>query len=478
MNSKDKDISEGINFFFEPKTVAIVGASRNPEKLGNILLRNLTEGGFPGKVFPINPNETEIEGLKAFPNISSVPDPVDLVVVIIPAIYIPDVMKDAAAKGVKSVLIESGGFAEIGEKELQEEIVKIGKEAGIRILGPNTLGVANAYNNLVTAFSTIKNITKGNVSFVAQTGLFSGPILSLILSKEYFGVSKICGLGNKCDVNEIEIIEYFLDDDNSDVIALYLEGISEGRSFLSLAKKAFEKKKPIIVLKAGRTKAGEKASLSHTASLAVNNDIFDATVKQARMIQAYDYDELMDYAKIFSFYADRSNLMNFNKDKGIALLTITGGGAVISADVSASLGFNVVEFSEKTKEKLNEIFTPRVAMKIGNPLDIWPSATLYGLDKCYSIALESLLSDENVDCCFITLLTTEITKHLDLDMIINSAKKYPSKPIAVWILGDFDLTEKFRKKLEQNKIPCFSSITSSLKSLKVYMEYYTRKMYT
>jgi acetyltransferase len=263
-----------MEFFFNPKSVAIVGASRNPMKFGSIIVANLFNLGYEGKIFPVNPKAEDIAGLKTYPSVTLIPDELDLAILAIPASATVGAMRDCAQKRVKGVVIISSGFKEAGETgtAYQRELLEIARGAGIRIIGPNTTGILNPRDRFTTTFVPLREVKQGSVAFIAQTGMFAGMLLEWILSSECFGVSKVVGLGNKCDVNDAEVLEYLAKDEHTKVIMMYVESIKDGRRFIEAAK-ATTRRKPIVVVKAGHTGEGAVAAMSHTGSLAGNDDI-------------------------------------------------------------------------------------------------------------------------------------------------------------------------------------------------------------
>ncbi|MEM2793657.1 MAG: CoA-binding protein, partial [Candidatus Methanomethylicia archaeon] len=223
-----------IKPLIEPESVAVVGASRNPAKLGAIVLRNLINLGFNGRIYPVNPNANEIMGLKAYPSVKSIPDNVDLAVIVVPAPQVLDVVRDCVEKKVKGIVIISSGFKDIGDKGavIEEQIVELARKAGIRIFGPNTTGLLNTSKKLATTFVPLFELRKGNVSIIAQTGLFAGAMLEWLATSQKFGVSKVIGLGNKCDVDDAEALEYLGIDPETHVILMDVEGVKDGRRFI------------------------------------------------------------------------------------------------------------------------------------------------------------------------------------------------------------------------------------------------------
>ncbi|MBU7032438.1 MAG: CoA-binding protein, partial [Theionarchaea archaeon] len=243
-----------MEMFFNPRSVAVVGASRTFGKAGNVIILNLLNLQYSGTIYPVNPRADLILGLKSYPSVSAIPEVVDVVVIATPSVHVPDIMKDIESRGVKRVIIISSGFAEGGEngKKIQEEVLKIAQRAHIRIIGPNTTGIMSTESMFCTSFIPIESMPRGEVAFVAQTGLFLGVLLETILSEEHFGISKVAGMGNKMDVDDPEILEFLLEDGNTKIICFYMEGLKEkrARAFLSAAQKAAQKK-PILLVKSG-----------------------------------------------------------------------------------------------------------------------------------------------------------------------------------------------------------------------------------
>src|SRR5512136_148299 len=240
----DAGTLDKLNCFFEPKSVAVVGASRNPVKFGHSLLQNLLDLEFKGKIYVVNPNADEILGLKAYPRVDSIDEDVELAVIIVPALKVPEVLKDCSKKHVKGVVICSSGFRETGEmgQNLENEVLAIAEKAGIRVIGPNTTGIVNTSNNFTSSFVALPKLKRGNVAFIAQTGLFAAAAFWWIVSRQPFGISKIVGLGNKCDVDDAEVLEYLAEDPDTQVIAVYMEGVKEGRRLFEVFKKVAKKK--------------------------------------------------------------------------------------------------------------------------------------------------------------------------------------------------------------------------------------------
>jgi len=455
--------TSAINFLFEPKSVAVVGATNNPIKFGHYLLLNLIDLGFKGKVYPVNLKAEEVLGVKAYPRVDLIPDEVEVAAIIVPAPSVPQVMRDCAKKGVKGVVILSSGFREAGGEgtKFEREIVETAKKAGIRIVGPNTTGILNTSNSFTTSFVPLPKLRKGNVAFIAQTGLFAAAAFWWILSAEPFDLSKVMGLGNKSDVDDSEALEYLAQDEDTEVIAIYMEGVKDGRKFLEAARKA-AKKKPILILKSGRTEAGMKAALSHTGSLAMRDEMFDAVCKKVGAIRVKDFEELMDLTKAFA-------LQPLAKGNRIGIISMTGAGCVMAADYSTEYGLKVAELSDKTVKYI-ESYLPSW-LKVKNPFDSEMLFESVGPEDCLKISLEGLLGDENVDCAVCVLPSSPMFA-FDVETPIKEIrKKYPDKPFAINVIGSKDMVDLWTKQLEGIGVPVYPSIQRCVRALGALSKY-------
>jgi len=273
-----------MELFFKPGSVAVIGASKDPRKDGNVIVNNIINSEFRGAIYPVNPTADEVLGRKAYASLKDIPGEVDLAVIIIPAKFCVQAMEDCASKGVKAVIIESMGFTEIGApgKKIQDRIEAIANKAGIRVMGPNCTGVVS--RDISTTFFPIKDVPRGNVVMIGQSGLLAAGMASDIVVNQSLNINKICSIGNKCDVNENDLLEYFGNDEQTEVISLYLESIADGRNFVKIARKVTAKK-PVILLNGGRSEAGAKAAMSHTGSIASNARIVDAAIRQTGCIR-------------------------------------------------------------------------------------------------------------------------------------------------------------------------------------------------
>ncbi|MEM1749081.1 MAG: CoA-binding protein, partial [Sulfolobales archaeon] len=310
-----------ISKFFYPNSVAVVGASRDPSKVGYQLLYNLISK-YKGRVYPINPHVSEVLGLKAYPRITSVPDDIDLAVISVPASTVPSVMEDCSLKGVKNVIVISAGFKELGTVEGIEgerKIVEIAKKFGMRVIGPNCMGVYVPKIGLNTTFLNPDRMDfpeHGNISFISQSGAFGIAVLDWAAMRG-IGISKFVSLGNKCDVDESDMLDYLVGDEDTQVITMYIEGVEVGRRFIK-SLKSTTPVKPVVILKAGRSEEGVRAIASHTGSLAGADIVYDAAFKQCGVLRAYGMDELFDMALSLSLQPPAQGMR-------VGILTVGGG---------------------------------------------------------------------------------------------------------------------------------------------------------
>ncbi len=443
-----------LNEFFNPKSIAIIGASRTPGKIGYTILENL-KNSFNGKIYPINPNAKEILGLTTYPSVLNVKEKIDLAIVVVPAEIVKNVVKECVKKKIKAIVIISSGFSEIGEKERELELKKICKGKKTRIIGPNCIGIYKKDLDMIFfPKDKLKRPPEGSISFITQSGAF-GSILLDIMANEGVGISKFISIGNKVDVNEIELIEYLAKDLNTRCIALYLESVSDGEEFVKVAKK-ITKKKPIVCFKAGKTEKGSEAVASHTGALAGSHAVFSAALKQAGIIEAKTSDEIFDFAKALA----NQPVM---KDNKIAIVTDGGGFGVVATDKAIELGLELPSLSKNSIKKLKE-FLPKYAIT-KNPIDLTGDATV----ERYQKALEIVLKDKNISgvaCIALMQIPTLTDEIVD---VIRDCKVF-GKPIVVCSAGS-DYVLRRNRKLESYGIPVYPTPERAIKALAVLYEY-------
>ena len=434
-----------LKSFFEPKSVAVIGASREPGKLGHEVFRNIVDAGYKGDLYPINPKADEILGRKCYPSIKDVPSDVELAVVIVPARFVPQVIADCGLKAVRAAIVISGGFKETGEagKELERQMLEKAREAGIRIIGPNCQGVNSTSSGLCASWPLVT--TKGAISVVSQSGTV-GAALECWAADEGVGICKFVALGNKSDVDEIELLEYLADDPATKVIALYIEGARDGRKFMEVARDAVGKK-PVVVLKGGRTAKGAEAVLSHTRSLAGSDKIFDAAFKQVGIIRAAGVEELYDICKGFA-------RLPSPKGKNVVIVTSSGGAGILATDACEEMGFNLIDLPEKARAALKEKLPPECILR--NPLDLTGSAT----SQMYDDVLATLGAEPEVHSVVMIVgdpmpgITEVILKHFNA-----------GKTVVPVMLGGGSVEVEERARLQRANVPVYPDPTRAVRAL-------------
>jgi len=354
----EKSIVEQLRPILEPRSVAVIGASGDLSKFGGRAFLIPLETGYRGALYPVNPNREEIWGVKTYPSVLDIPDDIDLAVFAIPAAMVPQAMEECVRKGVRGAVIITAGFAEIGEegRKLQDEVIRIAHQGGIRVVGPNCNGIWSSKVKLSLLFTPAPQ--PGPISFVSQSGTLGGYLFQVAMSKGY-GFSKFISSGNQASLNVSDYLEYLGQDDDTKAIVLYIEGVQEGRRFFDVAKEVV-KHKPIVVYKGGRTAAGSRATLSHTASLAGSDEVFETACKQAGIIRCYEVTHPFDLAEALAYQP-------WPKGKRVAVIG-SGGQCVATADACASLGLELPEFDEDTKRRISEILAPHAPVP-SNPID-------------------------------------------------------------------------------------------------------------
>ncbi|MCX6817985.1 MAG: CoA-binding protein [Candidatus Aenigmarchaeota archaeon] len=447
-----------LDGFFVPKSIAIIGASRDQSKIGHVVMRNMVEGDYKGKVFPVNPNTSQILGLKCYPSVTKIRERVDMAVISIPAELVPKALEECGRKGIKNVIIITGGFKEIGNNELEKKLIDIAKKHKIRVIGPNCLGVFDPDSGVDTVFLPRYKLARpkgGDISFITQSGAVGSVVIDWMARKGY-KMSKFISYGNASDVDEADLIEYLINDKKTKVICAYFEGVKEGRKFFEITRK-FAGKKPIIVLKGGTTSAGTKAVSSHTGSLAGSFEVYSAAFRQAGIIQATDMEELFDYARTLS---------SLPKPKGhrVQIITDGGGFGVLLTDNIIKDGLSLATMTEEKVEEMRKKMPAYVVLK--NPIDLTGDAD----SERYQYAITAAIEDPNVDMIgLIVLLQVPRLGGEIVDTIIN-AFKTSQKPIFVVSAGG-DYTEVLKKTLEDIGIPTFSYPQSAAKAMKVLYEF-------
>jgi acyl-CoA synthetase (NDP forming) len=452
-----------MDLFFNPKSVAIVGASQNPMKFGSIILSNLFTLGYEGKIFPVNPKAEDISGQKTYTSVDRIPEDVELAVLAIPASATVSVMEDCAKKGVRGVVIISSGFNESGEVGVgyQRTLVKIAKKAGIRIVGPNTTGILNPHDKFTTTFVPLMNVRKGSVAFVAQTGMFAGMLMEWILSSERFGISKVAGLGNKCDVDDADALEYLTRDEHTKVVMMYIESVKDGRRFMQAARDT-TRRKPVLALKSGRTPEGATAAMSHTGSLAGDDAIVSGAMRQAGIMRVDSAQAMIDRAKMFAYQP-------VARGNRLAIVSLSGGAAVMSADAAMASGFELARFSKASLAKIQKHYPPWATVR--HPFDIEPLTETIGFQPAFEMTVQCALENPHTDVCLLVTWTPFPAIGFSFDFIRELQDEFPGKPIAFCAIGDKENFEHLFKQLEDLGIPVYPDFNRGIDALAASVEY-------
>jgi acetyltransferase len=424
--------------FMEPKSVALIGISRRSGPGSFNIMENMVKFGFSGKIFPVNPNTKEILGKKAYPNVREVKEEIDLAVISSPRQTTVDILKDCVAANIKAAIVVNQGFTDADSrgKEIQQEMLEIAKRDRIRILGPNTLGVLNNFNNFTTSFMPVMK-ERGPIGLLCQSGIH------LVGPHEFSGkIGKGIDLGNACDIGFYDGLKYFGEDSDIKIIAIHMEGLKQEKEFLSLAGRVV-KEKPIVIHKSGSSKTGAMAAMSHTGSIAGNYQLLKSALRQTG-VTFLEEGGHMPYAV--------KTLLNLPIMKGnrVAVITYSGGAGIMVSDALERYGLKLVSLSSKTIHTVAKLSPDW--MPLGNPLDIWPAVMVHGAHKVYSLALKAVVNDPNVDgviCIGIAPLPEY--SFLDVSESLNSVMEEfpPNKPILAWTYGPN--TTEVGKRFESKK---------------------------
>ncbi len=444
---------------FESRSVAVVGASKDPSKAGHQVVRTLLTVGYLGAVYPVNPNESEILGLPCYGSIAEIEGPLDLVVISLPGKAVVAVMEEAARRGdVKGVVVLSGGFAETAipeNVEAQRRLAEIARRAGIRVFGPNCIGIMNPDLRLVTGFHPGISLVPGNLGYVTQSGAFGGSLVTLALSQPRpLGFARFGHVGNMCDVSNVELIAEYGNDPKVGVILVYLEGVKDGREFMRVASQV-TRKKPVLVLKVGRTEIGSRATLSHTGTLAGADAVYSGAFKQCGVVRAHTMHDLIAGAKAIS-------MLPKPRGNRVCILTEAGGMGVVSMDeVEAGGVLELAPMSRETCEKLTALLPP-MAMVCRPKGYVDTSAA--AMAREFGDAMRLILSDPNVDMVVLNSIPPTFLPAMDVAQAIVPVVKEFDKPVAACFTVNETVVET-RRYLEENGIPTFDAPDDAVRAL-------------
>ncbi len=462
---------KGLDAIFSPEAVAIIGASNSPGKVGHDIFANILQGGFQGTLYPVNPKAKSILSVKTFSTINAISDNVDLSIIILPPRACLTAVEESIEKGVKGIVIVSAGFREVGGEglEIENQIVSLCKEAGVRLVGPNCLGVINPVPGVSLNASFSRRMPAcGNISFISQSGALCTAVLDFAADRN-FGFSKFISIGNKADVDELDLLLYLHDDLNTAVIILYLEELRKGQEFIEAVKEitSGHRPTPVLIIKSGRTSAGAQAAASHTGALAGTEAVYDAIFKQAGIIRAESIAELFDFANAFA-YKHESALGKAKRKipsgKRVAIVTNAGGPGILATDMTVSSDLELAKFKQETLDELAS-HLPTTA-NIHNPVDIIGDAA----SDRYENALSAVIKDEGVDGALVILTPQSMTNALGTAEAVVRVARRSSKPILCCFMGVVDVSAGV-KYLQEHGYPVYKFPEDAAKALGALYKY-------
>src|SRR3989338_2939178 len=450
-----------LDKFFNANNIVVIGVSRNPNKVGHIIFRNFIDGGYHGKIFIVNPNADNILNHVSYKNVLDIKHKLDLAVIAVPSKLVLDSVRDCKKKGIKDLIIITSGFSEIGNVKGENELRDYLNKNDMRCIGVNCLGIFDAHTKLDTLFLPryrLKRPKEGGISFVCQSGAVGSTILDLATSQKH-GFSKFISYGNATNVDESDLIEYLSKDQLTKVICVYVEAVKDGRKFMKVCSNV-SKLKPIVLVKGGISEEGNKATLSHTGSLAGNAKVYSAAFKQSGIIEVKNLQEMLDAGRTFD---------SVMKPKGNRIQVITNGGGygIMATDSIIENNLKMAEVGKETKKILKKVFGKNVT--ISNPMDLVGDATT----EMYRTAISNALSDKNNDILLVIALYQTPLLTPDIVDVIIEANNLKKKPILVVSAGG-EFTEVLKENLEETGVPCFTFPHQAVSAIKYLLEYHGR----
>jgi acetyl-CoA synthetase (ADP-forming) len=438
---------------FCPRSVAVIGASKNPRKIGYELVSNILSGGYEGRLYPVNPEGADVVGLKSFTSVKLVPGDVDLAVIAVPAVYVADVIEECGQKGIKALIVISSGFREVGNIEQEQRILSIARKYGMRMLGPNVFGLYYAPSRLNATFG-LSRVFPGNIAFVTQSGALG--IAMMGWTNLYrIGVSAVVSMGNKADIEESDMLDYLAEDDKTKAVLIYIEGAKDGRRLIESLKKTTVKK-PVVILKSGRTEKGASAAASHTGSLAGSDNIYDAAFRQSGALRASDFAEAFDWAKLITLQPPPLN-------ENCLIITNGGGVGVMTTDACEESGISIWPLPDDLQSEFKKLMP--VFGNFKNPVDLTGQA----YEESYYGAVDLAMRDPRIGSAIILYCQTAITDPVSIAKSIIDAceQQRCDKTMVTSFLGGQQCEEAIRK-LDERSIPSYPIPERAVSALSAY----------
>lgn len=448
-----------VRAFFEPAGVAVVGASDKPGKAGQVIVQNLRTLGYRGAVHPVHPRLGSLLGYTARPSLAEVPDPLEAVVLAVPRAEVPGCLRQAAARGARAVIAVTAGFADAGDAEgraLEAEIRALLPGAPFRLMGPNSIGTLSPADGFCTSITSQRPLSPGRVSFFGQSGMFASGFADQVRSEARFGVARVACLGNKLDVDEVDLLGFLGADERTAVIGLYLEGLRDGRAFLAAARRAAARK-PVVVLKGGQSAEGRRAAAGHTGSLSGAEAIFAGAARQAGLVQVEDFDGFFDLLEALGT-SPRA------RGRRAAVVSITGVGCVLAADAAAAHGLRLPPLSANAEARMRPVFPAWAPIR--NPVDMWAAIEKSGVEAAYATLAEAVLADPGFDA--LVLIFTLIPE-ADFDaagLMAALGARHPDKPIlACFMGGEADRARAWAPAFRRAGVPVYPTPGRAFRAL-------------
>jgi acetate---CoA ligase (ADP-forming) len=448
-----------LRAFFAPRGVAIVGASQTPTKAGHVIVRNLRVLGFQGAVYPIHPSLARLHGYTVYPNLAQVPGELEAVVVAVPRERVPGCLLEAAARGVRAAIVVTAGFADAGDEPglaLNAELQGLLADAPFRLMGPNSIGTTSPADGFSSSITSQAALPQGPVSFFGQSGMFASGFADQVRSEARFGVARVACLGNKLDVDELDLLEFLGDDPRTGVIGAYFEGLRDGRRFLALAR-SVAARKPLVVLKSGRSELGRRAAAGHTGTLSGEDAVFSGAFHQAGLVRADDFEDFFDLLEGFGHLPTMAG-------RRVAVVSITGVGCVLAADAAAACGLSLPPLPEACQARMRTVFPAWAPAR--NPVDMWAAIERSGVEPAYAALAGAVLAEPTFDAL---MLVFTLIPEADFDaagLVARLRAEHPAKPIvAVFMGGEAERLAAWSLAFRRGGVPVFPSPRRALRVL-------------